>query len=469
MPMEPLQKSESFLEAGGGNIALPHVAGWLSQTLSDRSAMNISGEYRSFGASQSAIHNFGNILATLSTQLGEDPALDAYHSQELNMQAGYAVKDVATNNLSTTDRALSQIFASASLVGDISKDFHYHASIEDHELDDGLSSRTTESSQNVALGAQFDLSNIRVIADGNYSLAALFADTNVVTGANFFGGTSTPIHAESVKALIGERNRDSIEYYGGVELLAGTGVDGSTYTEIMPVLRARMQLSPLTLIGLSFEPQEQLASLRTLTNTNPFYAPELILLSKQNGSIISAPVDGRSVVMDKINLAAYMNYFISPDDELRVEARYITRDREAVFNSITSKDSATIFTVTPESTQRFIFSANGNFIAFARDNVTGTLEFTSVTPSIPYEATTKLFAEYHFNSIWENVQPSLAINVISRPGQTFTFLDINVKAEITPAVSLAGSIENLLGSPSDFWPGYPEKPRSIWATVRYTF
>jgi hypothetical protein len=191
--------------------------------------------------------------------------------------------------------------------------------------------------------------------------------------------------------------------------------------------------------------------------------------SKQNGTIISAPVDGRSVIIDKINLAAYMNYFISPDDELRVEARYITRDREPVFNSITSKDSATVITVTPESTQRFIFSANGNFLVFAHDLVTGSFEFTSVTPSIPYETTTKLFAEYHFNSIWNNVQPSIAINLISRPGQTFTFLDINVKAEITHTVSLVGSIENILGGASDFWPGYPEKPRSIWATVRYTF
>src|ERR1017187_4392940 len=39
MPLEPLTRSESFLEAGGGNIELPRVAGWLSQTLSERSSM----------------------------------------------------------------------------------------------------------------------------------------------------------------------------------------------------------------------------------------------------------------------------------------------------------------------------------------------------------------------------------------------------------------------------------------------
>ncbi len=473
MPMPaPPERSESFIEAGGGNVMLPRVAGWFAQTLSERSAMSVTGEYQSLDASQSAVHNFGNIIAELNSQLGEDPAIEAYHSQDLNVTAGYAVKNVATNNISTSDHALSQFSGLASMNGDISQHFHYNASVADHELSDGLSTGTTESSQDVALGTRFDLSNIRAIVEGNYSLASLFSDTNVVTGSNFFGGTSTPIHAESAKALVGERNRDSTEYYVGLEYLGGSGVDGSSYSSVMPVLRGRMLLNPVMSIGAAFEPQVQLASVHALTLENPFYAPELIFQAKQNGTSIPESVDERSVVMDKINLAAFVNYMLSPDDELRIEVRYITRDREPVFNEISMKDT-NVFTVTPESTERFDLTAAGNFLLFSRDVLSGSAEFCSATlasgGTIPFEPNAKLDLQYHFNSIWDNVRPSLAFDVISRPGQTFTFIDVNVDAQLSHAVALMARIENILGGASDFWPGYPEKPRSIWAMVRYMF
>ncbi len=473
VPMQPREKSESFLEAGGGNVMLPRVAGWFVQSLSERSALTLSGEHQTFAASQSAIHNFGNILAILDAQLGEDPATDAYHSQALNVQAGYAEKDVATNNLSTNDRTLSQISAMASIEGDLSKDFHYDARIEDHELGDGLSSGTTESSQDAALGTRFDISDIRVMVDGRYSAASLFADTNVVTGANFFGSLSVPIHAESAKALIGERDSGNTEWYVGAEYLGGSGADGSSYAAVLPVLRGGMQLNSDLSVGAGFEPQVQLASLRALTATDPFYAPELVLKSDQSGASVQAPVDGRSVEMDKINLAAFMNYTFSTENELHIEARFITRNNEPVFNAVTTKDSATVFTVTPESTEHFEFTAAGNFQFFSQDVLSASAEFCSASlasgGTIPFEPTTKINMEYHFNSIWEHVQPSLTFDVISRPGATFTFLDVNMDAQLSRVIALKASIENILGGASDFWPGFPEKPRSIWATVRYTF
>jgi hypothetical protein len=472
MPMQPLERSESFLEASGGNVALPRVAGWFAQSLSERSSMNLSGAYQSLDASQSAIHSFGNFLATLNTQFGEDPANEAYQLQDVQAQVGYAVKSVATNNISSTDHALDQFSALASINGDLSKDFHYDAQLGDHELSEGLSTGNTESSQHATFGTRFDISNFRVLVNGNYSLATLFADTNV-SGSSLFGGVNIPIHAQSLQALFGERNSDNIEWYAGVEYLGGTGVDGSTYSSLLPVLRGKMELDPLCTIGASFEPQVQLASLGALVSDDPFYAPELVLQSKESNASISAPVDGRSVIMDKVNLEAYLNYILSPDDELRIEARYITRDRESIFNAVTTKDSATVFTVTPESTQRFDLTAAGNFLLFARDVLSGSVEYCSATlasgGTIPFAPNAKINLEYHFNSIWNNVQPALRVQMISRPGQTFTFLDLNVNAQLSYKVTLTVSIENILGGASDFWPGYPEKPRSIWATVRYTF
>ncbi len=467
MPMAPLARSESFLEAGAGNVSLPRLAGWLSQTISERSAMNIFGTYQSLDATQSAVHNFGNIVASLSTQLGEDPASEPYRSQELNVQGGYAVKNVAVANASKGGRAISQLSGRASMEGDMSKDFHYSARLDDYELSDGLTSGTAESSQDVALGTRFDVGNIRATIDGNYSLSSLFLDTNAA-GASFFGGSSAAIHAQSVKALVGER-MGAIEWYAGAEYLGGSGVDGSAISELMPVLFGRMSVNTNLSVGASFEPQEQLASLRELTNTNPFYAPELILQTKQNGVLIPAPTDGRSAAIDKINLAAFMNYALSADDELSIEARYITRDGEAVFQVVGANDSTAVFTVAPESTQRFIFHASGSFLTTGRDILTASAEFCSVAPLLPFETNAKAMVEYHFNSIWSTVQPSLAIQTISRTGATFTFLDANVEARLSQQMTLHVRIENILGSASDFWPGFSEKPRSIWATVRYTF
>jgi hypothetical protein len=469
IPLEPPARSESYLEAGGGNVALPRAAGWLAQPLSERSSMNLSGEYRSLQASRSAVHNFGDLSATLESQLGEDPALDAYHSQDLKVQAGYDVKSIAIDNLSKNDRALAQFSGLASIDGDVTRSFHYNARFEDHELSDGLSGGASESSQDVALGTRFDVSNYRVIAEGNYSLASLSCDTNVTTGANFFGRMSTPIHAESAKALFGDPNDGNLSWYVGAEYLGGAGVDGSSYSAVLPALRGQMQINALTSIGASFEPQVQLASFRALTLVDPFYSPELVSQSKQNGLSIAAPVDGRSVVMDKINLAAFFNYMLSSDDELRVEARYITRDREPIFNIASAKDSANLFTVTPESTQHFDFTAAGSIRVFSRDEITGTAEFISVDRSIPFEPTATASLDYHFNSIWGAVEPSVSIQMISRPGETFTFLDANVDAQLSQAVVITVRLENILGGASDFWPGYPEKPQSIWATVRYRF
>jgi hypothetical protein len=467
LPLRPASRSESYIEAGAGNVDLPRISAWLAQSLSERSAVNLLGEYRAFDAGQSAIHSYTNILAALDAQLGVDPALDSFHSQDLKVEAGYKGKSVAITNTSTRDHALSNFFGLATLAGDASDAFHYDASFADHEWGDNYSSGTSESSQDIVLGTRFDLSSLRFMLQGNYSRASMTMDTNII-GANF-GSTSTPISAESAKALVGERG--AVEWYLGAEYLGGTGVDGASNSALLPVARVRLPLNARWELGGSFEPQVQLASFRALTETNPFYSPQIVLHYRQADS---SAIDARSVVIDKFNLAGFMSYMLSADDELRFEARFIERDREPIFDARTMPDSSTVFVVAPENTRRFSLLGAGNFLLFTRDVLTGSAEFISATiagedRAIPFEPNFKFQAEYHFNSIWDNIQPSLAFQSLSRPRRTLTFLDLNVNAEITRAVGLQIRAENILGGPSDFWPGYSEKPRSIWATVRYSF
>jgi|GEM_PF-2489106 len=473
MPLRPAQTSESFLSVGAGNVALPRISGWLAQSLSERSSANVFGEYRSINAAQSAIHSYMNLLARLDAQLGVDPSIATFHSQELKVEAGYNSKSVATINTSTRDHALSDFFGSATFAGDVSDAFHYDAGFTDQEFNDNLSSGASESSQDILFGTRFDLSSLRFIFQGNYSRASMSTDTNIILGANF-GSTSIPISAESAKALIG--GHGTMEWYAGVEYLGGMGVDGTSYSALLPVARVRLPLNARWELGGSFEPQVQLASLRALTQVNPFYSPQTVLQYKPVDSALIArdqAIDARSVTIDKFNLAGFMSYMLSADDELRFEARFIAREREPIFDARTIQDS-TFFFVTPENTRRFSLLAAGNFLLFTRDVLTGSAEFISATitgenRAVPFEANLKITAEYHFNSIWDNIQPSLAFQSISRPDRTLTFLDWNVDAEITRRIGLQIQAENILGGPSDFWPGYSEKPRSIWASVRYSF
>ncbi|MFI5202255.1 MAG: hypothetical protein ACHQNE_07700 [Candidatus Kapaibacterium sp.] len=466
MPLRPASKSESFLEAGAGNVAMPCVSAWLAQSLSERSSANLLGQYRAFNAAQSAVHSYTNILGSLDAQLGMDPAIDSFQSQDLTIEAGYNAKSVAITNTSTSDHALSDFFGSATLAGDVSKAFHYDARFADHEFADNYSSGASESSQDILLGTRFDLSSLRFILQGNYSRASINTDTTISAGAHF--SASTPISASSAKALAGERG--AIEWYAGAEYIGGTGVDGTNYSTLLPLARIRLPLNARWELGGSFEPQVQLASFRALAQVNPFYSPQIVLHYRQTDS---AAIDARSVVIDKFNLAGFMSYMLSADDEIRFEARFIARDREPIFDARTLQDS-TIFIVAPENTRRLSLMAAGNFLFFTRDVLSGSAQFTSATitgenRAIPFEPNFKFLAEYHFNSIWDNIQPSLAFQSISRPNRTLTFLDANVNAEISRAIALQIRAENILGGPSDFWPGYSEKPRSIWASIRYSF
>ena len=468
-PLEPAKRSESFVEAGLGNVLLPHVEGWFAQQLSERSSFFADGNYESLNSSQSAIHQIGAVKVSLDAELGPAPSAEVFHSQNLNLDAGYTGTSIAFTNRTASDHSLGEFFGGGMLAGDLSQNFHYDASVNGNAWNDNLNN-ISETSLQAAIDAHLDVSRFRLFAGWNYSVASMTADTGG-SNANFFGSKTTPIDVMTAKATIGDRSESTFEWAAGVELLNGVGPNDSTYSSVLPIAQLKYQINPRWDFGAAFEPEAQLASARILSGIDPFYSPGVVLQYRSSNSTIH--VDARSVVMDKINLAAFMNYALSADDELRVEARYITRDREPIFAADTAKDSTTFFSVNPESTSRFEFTAAGNFLLFEKDVLSASAKLSSASlssgGSIPFEPTSKFDAEYHFNSMWDNIQPSIAIQSVSRTGASFFFLDLKAKAEISHSIQLSFRAENILGSTSDFWPGYPEKPRSFWISGRYLF
>ena len=463
MPLRPTRNSESFLEAGIGNVSVPRLTGWVSDALSERSSIDLLGQYRNYSLS-SAIHTYLNLNGKLDAEIGSDPGLTAFYSNDLAIQAGFISKNVVDTNTSTNDHALSEFVAKAEFQGDLSKGFHYNACFADHELSDNYSSGASESSQFFTVGTRFTISSWFADFSGNYSHATLTADTGA--NANFFG--SIPINAEFVKASLGKQG--VTEWDAGIVYFGGNDLAGP-HSALLPIAKIRLPLNARWELGAGFDPQVHLVSLQLLTEVNPFYSPVLVLQHRP-GTML--PVDARSVVFDKINLSAYMNYILSPDDEIRIEARYITRDREPVFDVLTTNDSSNIFTVTSQSTTRFSFLAAGNVLLFTHDILSASAEFISSSISgknraIPFEPNFRFTAEYHLNSVWNNVQPTIAFKTLSRPDRTLTFLNTTILIELTKQLSGELRAENLLNGPSDFWPGYPEYPQSLWASIRYSF
>jgi hypothetical protein len=179
--------------------------------------------------------------------------------------------------------------------------------------------------------------------------------------------------------------------------------------------------------------------------------------------------------MDMINIEGFMNYALSNDDEFRLEARFITRKHEPVFRTLWLIDSATAFTNSASDDTRHIeLTASGSFLLFTGDVFTASLtashaSFIDLPDSLPFEPTMNFAATYHFNSVSDVLFPLLELRSISRPGFTMNLFHAEVRWELSRPVSIVIRGENLLGSASDFWPGYPEYPRSVWASVKYRF
>jgi len=470
MPLEWPKKNESFIQAGAGNVDLPQLEGWFSKSLSDRITVDGFGDYKSLSSSASAIHEYANILANFNAQLGVDPSIQAFHSQELNVSAGYNSKSVAQGNNTEIDKTITQYGGSAAYSGDATEKFHYSASIAEHEFSDNANDGN-ESNLAAMLSARYSFDNYRIIGECGYTRASLNLDT---TGTgNFFGTSSSilPISSEYAKVLFGEQMKN-VEWFGGVEYLGGDGSGAVSYSSVMPIVRVHVELDKNWSIGGNFEPQVRLASLHEITNQNPFYSTGAILTEKQRGISLQPAIDARSVMMDKVNLAAYAQYFVSNDDEIRFEARYIERSRDVVFNTAIA-DSQTVFTAIPEDTRTISAIASGNFLFFAKDMLSASIEYASVTTSdgnaVPFVPNFKLNATYSLNSLWDNIRPSITFRLLSRPDETFSFMDANVNVKITHSLDAILSAENILGSASDFWPGYPECPRSIIASLKYSF
>jgi hypothetical protein len=472
LPLRPARSFEGYIEAGAGNVLLPLLSGWLSSTISARSYFELRA--REVFRNSSAIRQMFAGDAGFHTQLGDDPANAFYRSANLSLSLGYDSKVAqiqAPADTAVTDRRQSLFNANIAVTGDATDKLHYEVNARDAEFVDGYRKGLSESDQNITASLHYDpyISHFRFIFDGGYGGASLSMDTS---GAHM-AGAARSIRDSYVKALFGRRKGEAIEWYGGLVYMQGAALDGKAQTLLSPVARVLIPLNPRWELGGYYEPEVQLATLRALAAQNPFYSP--YAANEVVTDSIGRPLDPRSAIMDRVRFGAFMNYALSPDDQIRTEVRWISRTNEPIFGAYSKPDATRpTFALQGFDTRRLQLLFGGNFLIFNRDVISSSIDYSSATivsedKAIPFEPGLKVGIEYHFNSIAAWLQPVLEFRAVSRQDRSITLLNVSARMELSPRLAILVRAENLAGNASDFWTRYEETPRSIWASLRYAF
>jgi hypothetical protein len=266
-----------------------------------------------------------------------------------------------------------------------------------------------------------------------------------------------------VDALYHHFNVAPFEWTIGAKVSGASDVSGSR-TSFLPTASLTFRPTDELSFGAEFAPKEQLVTLSALSKRNLFYA---------FGSFDKN--DPRRVTTDNINAAAFASYFLSSDEYIRGEVRFITRKNEVIFDKrIDSSTKRAIFDVSVADTRRLEAEVGAKLLFFHSDELAATLHFTSATATetdkaLPYEPILRAEASWAFHSISEKLVPRIEFVSISRKDRSLAFINAELHYPLTRFAEIKLRAENIFGSVGDFWDGYNEYPRSILVSIRAAF
>ena len=324
----------------------------------------------------------------------------------------------------------------------------------------------TGNSEN-QLGA--DISLLKDITNSSYRLQfdAKFQEASQVS--NLLSASPNVFEA---KIFFQQKENDPIQWRAGVAYLSGNDAIGST-SVFYPVINLRTHLSHSFEIGAGFEPKPYLIGLSELLRTNLFYSPLIALTAFPNSNAF--PGDFRRVVSEPIHVNVFANYFLSLDNQVHAEFRFIERNHEPVFDSRLDTKGHLVFITDAWNTRRIELEAGGTARLFMKDQFRTSILFRSaanrdgVQLSLPYEPTAQVQVEYQFGNISEKCIPQIEFLDLSRINHSFLFVNIEVPYKLSPHFQLKLRAENILGNAGDYWTGYNEYPRSVCLSARYSF
>lgn len=476
LPLTPGKSFEAFAEAGGGSTSLPHLRIGGGVTTSERFGIDLLAEFDK-GAGDYPVNLFYNINPRATLMIGNGDIGTPFHNSILSLDLGLNGKetDLYLGSDSATTHTLSNLGVGVRFFGDQTEKVHYDASVKYNSFNDNYNGSLTESTVGADLAVTHHVIDWAVDID----LAARYEQSSdlslrVPSFLQTDNSKPTSISAQHYSLAVGQKNQPNFDWLLGASFQAASDGSGNR-TSVLPFARIRVPLNPRWEIGAAFEPQIALMNASKLAAINPFFATNYSLaLQDTQASFITSTLDPRRAAIEKANVVAFMNYQLWADDEIRTSIRFIEREMEPVFFERKQSDGTSGFYIEPKTVRRLIATAGANFLLFTRDVVSATFEYHSATISgediaVPFEPTLSLSTTYHFNSLASWLKPRVEFNTLSRKDHSVSFLNAEVYSELTPKIAILVRLENLLGSPSDFWTSYNERPRSVLGTLRYRF
>ncbi|HET6513148.1 MAG TPA: hypothetical protein VFH43_13220 [Candidatus Kapabacteria bacterium] len=451
------KRTSGYLTAGGGSLHLPLVRAGLAHTLSERLAFDLNGSFLKLGEASGVRDHYG-VNAKVTAELGLDAAIEPYQSSAIEVRFNTSGKktDLRTSTDSLGEHSLRDLLIGLRIVGDVAKPVHYDlsGSFGNFTEQNGASHRESRYNSNFAITIDPG-TDLRLRGDAQ------------IDGAGSLGTGAESINATSLRALAGQRALGNLEWYAGARIVSASDALGSR-SSFMPQGFIRLPLNPRWEIGGSYEPSAVVASNYLMSSMNPFFSRTIALQ-------LDTIRDARRVMIDRINVAGFMNYMLSADDQIRTEVRYIERNDEPVFDARSIGDSASVaFVLTPRNTRRMIISSNANFLLFKRDVVTAGIEFRSATDrdgesALPFEPVLRFTGAYSFNSIAPYLRPIAEFHYLSREDHAMSFINLGTEILFGESLSANVRVENLFNSQGDFWQGYNERPRAVVGSLTYKF
>jgi hypothetical protein len=470
LPMpKPFQKIElprTSLELGAGFPYLPRVDVRSLVLSNEKSAVEVNGKFKTTSAGEPAIKQylkfgingsfaFPDAAMPVSAQT---PQLDVQISTGVNKRMLQTIIDSTTHLLSQTE--LKGLFTIGS-----SEQLRLHSEASMSFLDDAAVEGSSEVQGSAAVYVEKNVSeSFRLNLNARFQRASNIGTTNILSGSPTF----SPYLIES-KVLLEEKEY-TFNWKAGFSYLNGNDLGGNT-SLFSPIVYLNLRLSHSFEIGANFEPQNMLVTIRDLNRENIFYSPAIAIQFPFINDFY--PADKRRIVSEPVHINLFAHYYLSLNNEIHAELRFIQRKNEPVFYQFTDNSGQNIFQLIISNTVRWELECGGNVQYFQKDlfSFNGILraaynrdthENLSFVPRIQFQGSYELHR-------WENFIPKVELVELVRPEMRSFYLNLDAKYLFSSSFQLKFRTENIFGSAGDFWPGYNEYPRSIWLSGQYNF
>lgn len=456
-PLRSRNEPSIFFEAGVGYPTVPFGSLEANIISSPLTSITAGGTFVNNMGTVNAIKNTWNVGANAKHIFMLDSLAADARQPQLNFDINYASRDRSVR-MDTSAPTVTQNYLTSNLgleLGDIHS-LHLNGNVSLGSYGDNLPNELSESSFDIALTTTKSLNS-------DHS-SELSLDLTIGSYSSE-GGLDSTMHNSNIifiKPSYHSLTNSPFEWSVGISALLSSSEDVKQNTRILPYIEVKKYVSDELAFGFSYDPKANYNGYSYQSKINPFYGA---------GLKADSIVDGHTpITIDNINFALFVEQFLSADDYLRGTVKYITRDNDVIFR----EDSTSLFYTEIASTRRFEVELGGNVRLFTSDKLAATVTFASAVSEndqkqLPFVPQMSIQSSYTFNILSEKLAPKLEFIYTARADKSLAFINAEAHYPLSDVSSLYLRLENIFGSPSDYWTGYSEYPRAIKVSIKAAF